>query len=60
MVDSMFRASVTVQVGYGASACFWMDSWLPTGPIFRSAPSLFQAVARRRRYRAVRDALTDH
>ncbi|XP_066320260.1 uncharacterized protein [Miscanthus floridulus] len=32
-IDQMFRASVTVQVGDGAAARFWMDSWLPAGAI---------------------------
>ena len=56
-VDHMFRASVSVQVGDGASACFWTDSWLSNGPICRSAPNLFRAVASRRRNRTVKDAL---
>jgi len=56
-VDHMFGASVSVQVGDGAWARFWTDSWLPNGPICRSAPILFRAVACRRRNRTVKDAL---
>jgi len=56
-VDHMFQASVSVQVGDGASACFWTDSWLSNGPICRSAPNLFRAVACRRHNRTVKDAL---
>lgn len=55
----MFSSSVTVDVGDGATALFWTDSWLPDGPIYTFAPSLFRAVGRRRRGRTVRDALTD-
>lgn len=55
----MFRASVTVTLGDGASALFWTDSWRPSGPICTSAPSLFQVVPARRRRRTVRDTLDD-
>lgn len=56
-VAAMFDASVTVQVGDGATARFWYDSWLPEGPLYISAPNLFQAVGVRRRRRTVREAL---
>jgi hypothetical protein len=55
----MFSSSVSVQVGDGASARFWEDSWLPDGPLRRTAPNLYLAVAARRRARKVRDALHD-
>lgn len=38
---------------------FWLDSWLPNGPICRTAPNLFRAVARHRRKCSVKDALYD-
>lgn len=37
-----------VRLGDGASAKFWTDSWLPDGPLCSIAPSLFQAIDRRR------------
>lgn len=59
VVQQMFQASVTVLIGDGASALFWIDSWLPNGPICRLAPNLYKAIASRRRRRSVRDALLD-
>lgn len=59
IVVSMFQSSVTVTVGDGASAYFWLDSWLPAGPLCRTAPNLFAAVAPRRRRRTVRHALEE-
>lgn len=59
-VEQMFRASVTVAVGDGASALFWTDSWRPDGPISSSSPNLYNAVPPRRRKRTVRDALADN
>jgi len=59
LVHSMFQASVSIQIGDGASARFWTDSWLRTGPLCNFAPNLFQAIGQRRRGRSVRDALTD-
>ena len=56
-IDAMFRASVSVRLGDDASARFWMDSWLPDGPVSSFAPSLFQAVGKRRRNRTVKQAL---
>lgn len=56
-VAAMFNSSVTVKVGDGTSARFWKDSWLPDGPLCRTAPNLFRAVAARRRERTFRDAL---
>jgi hypothetical protein len=52
----MFRASVIVQVGDGASAR-WTDAWLPGSAICCFAPSLFRAVGSRRRNRSIKDAL---
>lgn len=54
---SMAAASITVNVGDGASTRFWYDSYLPDGPLCRTAPNLFLAVAAWRRGRMVRDAL---
>jgi hypothetical protein len=59
LVHSMFQASVSIQIGDGASARFWTDSWLHTGPLCQFAPNLFQAIGQQRRGRSVRDALTD-
>lgn len=59
-VAAMFSASVSVQVGDGTRTLFWTDSWLPDGPIERSAPTLFARVGHRRRRRTVKDALTAH
>lgn len=53
----MFRASIHVRLGDGASARFWMDSWHPEGPIAPFAPSLFQAIGRRRKNQSVKEAL---
>lgn len=39
-IMAMFRASVTMAVGDGASALFWTDSWLPSRPLSESAPNL--------------------
>lgn len=59
IVAAMFEASVNVVLGDGASARFWLDSWLPGGPLCHSAPHLFAAVSARRRSRTVREALMD-
>lgn len=58
VVASMFRASVTVELGDGTSATFWTDAWLSTGEIKSFAPNLFKAVGRRNLQRTVRDALS--
>jgi hypothetical protein len=57
-VSSMFKCSVTVEVGDGASTRFWTDSWLPGDPIPTFAPNLFRAIGCRRLGRSVLDALT--
>jgi hypothetical protein len=54
--DAMFRVSISVRLGDGASARFWTDSWLPDGPISSFAPSLFQVVGRRRRNHMINEA----
>lgn len=56
----MFRVSVSVRIGDGASARFWTDSWLPTRPISTTAPHLFSAVPARRHRCTVRDTLEDN
>jgi hypothetical protein len=53
----MFMVSIHVRLGDGASARFWMDSWHPEGPIAPFAPSLFQAIGRRRQNQSVKEAL---
>jgi hypothetical protein len=58
-VQTMFQASVTVRLGDGALGKFWIDSWLPEGPISAFVPHLFGVVPRRRRNRFVRDALAN-
>ena len=45
------------QVGDGERAMFWTDSWLPDGPLVRSAPRLFARVSVRSRKRPVRAAM---
>lgn len=59
LVDSMFRTSVTVHVGDGATARFWTDAWLPARAICSFAPNLILAVGCRRRGRSVHDALAN-
>lgn len=56
---SMFSASVTVEIGDGASARLWTDAWRPEGPIRIFTPNLFATVDRRRLWRSVKEALTD-
>ena len=51
----MFTASVAVQLGDGTSA----DTWLPAGSISTFAANLFKAIGRKRRSRAVKDALSN-
>jgi hypothetical protein len=58
-VQAMFQASVTVRLGDGASGRFWIDSWLPDGPISAFVPHLLGAVPRRHRNRSIRDALAN-
>jgi hypothetical protein len=55
----MFQASVTVVIGDRRSVKFWIDSWLPDGPICRFAPHLFGAIGKRKRGKSVRDAITN-
>jgi hypothetical protein len=55
----MFQASVTVRLGDGTSRRFWIDSWLPDGPISAFAPHLLGAVPRRRHNQSIRDALAN-
>jgi hypothetical protein len=57
MVEAMFCCSVSVELGNGASARFWTDSWLPTGQIKSFVPHLFQAVGKWFWNVSVRDAL---
>jgi hypothetical protein len=55
----MFRASVTVHVGDGATARFWTNAWLLDDAICNFAPNLFRAVESRRQKRTVKDVLTN-
>lgn len=55
--DSMFCSSVTITLGDKAAVRFWIDHWLPEGPICTFALNLFHAVGARRRSRTVREAL---
>ena len=59
-VHDRFQDSVRIVLGDGGDALFWLDNWLPAGPIKEFAPALFQAVRPMRRKRTVRDALLDH
>jgi hypothetical protein len=53
-----FDASVTVQVGDGSRALFWMDRWLRGCSIRQLAPDLWNVVpARSRNSRTVQNAL---
>jgi len=54
----MFSCSVVVELGNGASARFWSDSWLPDGPIASFAPHLFRAIGRRFLKVSVKEALS--
>jgi hypothetical protein len=59
LVD-MWDASVTVTLGDGNTALFWLDNWLPEGPIKLLAPHLFRAVGTRvKKRRKVAEALVD-
>lgn len=55
----MFRASVSFQLGDGATIFFWTDTWLLEGAICGFTPNLFRVVASHRRRRSVQDALRD-
>jgi hypothetical protein len=57
MVDAMFATSVRIELGDGASACFWTDAWLPEGQIRSFVPHLFRAIGTRFLKVAVKDAL---
>jgi hypothetical protein len=56
----MFAASVTIEIGDGASTRFWTDNWLPAGTIHFIFPNLYKAVGRRRLGHLVRTAMTDY
>lgn len=56
----MFNCSVMVELGNGASARFWTDSWLPARPILTFAPHLFRAIGRRFLLVSVKEALPSH
>jgi hypothetical protein len=55
----MFQASISIIIGDGASAMFWLDSWLLDRPICHTAPNLFRAVTQHRRKCSIKDALYD-
>jgi hypothetical protein len=58
VVQAMFRASVTVQIGMGNAALFWRDRWLDGSAIAGLAPDVCAAVSPRvRRARTVAEAL---
>jgi len=54
----MFSCSVAVELGDGALALFWSDSWQPAGPIASFAPHLFRAIGRRFLLVSIKDALS--
>jgi hypothetical protein len=60
LVTAMFNSSVKVLLGDDASARFWTDHWLPTGPITNFAPFLFRAVGRRYLQVSVKEELSGH
>jgi hypothetical protein len=49
IVKSMGQASMSVVIGEGASAKFWLDSWLSSGLISAFATNLFRAISRQPR-----------
>jgi hypothetical protein len=60
IVQAMFRASVTVQVGMGNAALFWRNRWLDGSAIADFAPDVSAAVSPRlRRARTVAGALVN-
>jgi hypothetical protein len=57
MID-FFDASMSVQVGDGSHALFWMDHWLSSCSIYQLALDLRDAIPpRTRRSRMVQDTL---
>ena len=60
MVDVIFRASIYLELGGGATTLFWSDSWLEGVSLQDVAPSLCRAVSSRVRVqRTVAQALND-
>jgi hypothetical protein len=60
MVDAIFRASIYLEPGDGATALFWSDSWLEGVSLQDVAPSLCRAVSTHvRARRTVAQALDD-
>lgn len=56
-VTAFFEAATASAVGNGESTLFWTDSWLQGSNIRHLAPTVFQAVPKRRRGCTVAEAL---
>lgn len=56
----MLAASLSVQVGDGASTKLWTDNWAPVGPLCCFGPAVFAATLCSGRRRSLRDALLDN
>lgn len=59
-VAAMLEASLSAQVGDGASVKLWTDNWATVGPLYRFAPAVFAATSRSGRKRTLRQALSNN
>ncbi|WVZ66620.1 hypothetical protein U9M48_015811 [Paspalum notatum var. saurae] len=59
LVRDLFRASVEITLGDGATVLFWMDNWIDGLSLDVLAPNLLRAVPPRFRSRTVREALAN-
>jgi hypothetical protein len=57
---SMFSCSVVVELGHGASARIWTDSWLPVRSIATFAPHLFRTIGRCFLLVSIKEVLSGH
>jgi hypothetical protein len=61
ILQAMFNASVTVQIGNGLQGKFWLDRWLHGEAIESSCPDLVLAVLKRvRKLRTVHQVLQNN
>ena len=61
LVDAMFQVSVSVEIGNGQRALFWLDRWLQGKSISELAPCLFNAVGPRVvKHRTVEEGLLNN
>lgn len=59
-VAAMAAVSITVNIGNGASARLWTDSWASVGPLCHYAPNLYAAISRARKKRTIKDGIFQH